>query len=107
MDRTQPHKLLSVKLGELLRKIWNPINFKGHVSPAEFMEAVSVCSQNRFKCDMKSKDCQYGGSAEPSFFLAWLLSSLTERRLVDRNLQGELTATTLTKGSDETEQKFD
>jgi len=34
--------------------MWNPVNFKGHVSPAEFMESVSISSKGKFKCDMKS-----------------------------------------------------
>lgn len=29
------------KLAELVRKLWNPVNFKGHVSPAEFIEEIS------------------------------------------------------------------
>jgi U4/U6.U5 tri-snRNP-associated protein 2 len=54
---TEPAKdlkhLLSCKFGELIRKVWNPLNFKGHVSPAEFIEAVSLASSGKFKCDMK------------------------------------------------------
>mmetsp|Transcript_4529 Transcript_4529/g.5614 ORF Transcript_4529/g.5614 Transcript_4529/m.5614 type:complete len:98 (+) Transcript_4529:558-851(+) len=36
--------LLSLRFSQLLKKLWNPFNFKGHVSPHEFMEAVSVAS---------------------------------------------------------------
>ena len=37
------------RLGELFRKLWNPRNFKSHVSPHEMLQAVSVLSKKRFK----------------------------------------------------------
>jgi glycosyltransferase involved in cell wall biosynthesis len=50
-------------------KIWNPKNFKGHVAPHEFMEAVSLASNMRFKRDdrplsdktQKALDGGFGG----------------------------------------------
>jgi U4/U6.U5 tri-snRNP-associated protein 2 len=43
--------LLSLRFSELMRKIWNPKNFKGHVAPHEFIEAVSLASSLKFKRD--------------------------------------------------------
>ena len=62
------------RFAELLRKLWNPVNFKGHVSPTEFIEEVSKLSQGKFKTDIPANDCQFGGSPDPSQFLAWLLT---------------------------------
>ena len=54
--------LVSLKFNELIKKLWNPKNFKGHVSPHEFLEAVSIASNKRFKCDDQShKNAGFGG----------------------------------------------
>ena len=37
------------RLGELFRKLWNPRNFKAHVSPHEMLQAVASTSKKRFK----------------------------------------------------------
>ena len=37
------------RLGELFRKLWNPQNFKAHVSPHEMLQAVASTSRKRFK----------------------------------------------------------
>ena len=37
------------RLGELFRKLWNPRNFKSHVSPHEMLQAVASTSKKRFK----------------------------------------------------------
>eukprot|EP00963_Diacronema_lutheri_P010491 scaffold1060_cov385-Pavlova_lutheri.AAC.9 len=55
------------RFGELVRKLWNPHNFKGHVSPLEFMQAVSQETNKRFNTDEL---------ADPTQFLSWLLKSL-------------------------------
>ena len=34
---------------ELFRKLWNPRNFKAHVSPHEMLQAVASTSKKRFK----------------------------------------------------------
>ena len=78
-----PREIASLKLSELVRKLWNPVNFKGHVSPVEFMEAVSGASSGKFKCDIRSVDAKFGGSADPAQFLCWCLSSLTQRRIFE------------------------
>ena len=39
------------RFGELMRKVWNAANFKGQVSPHEFMQAVVLASKRRFTID--------------------------------------------------------
>ncbi len=41
--------LLVQRFGELLRKLWNPSNFKAHVSPHEMLQAVVLCSKKKFQ----------------------------------------------------------
>jgi U4/U6.U5 tri-snRNP-associated protein 2 len=55
------------RFGELVRKLWNPRNFKAHVSPHEMLQAVVKCSKKRF---------QITKQGDPVEFLAWLLNSL-------------------------------
>jgi len=54
--------LLPRRFAELVRKIWNPKSFKGHVSPHEFMQAISLKSNKRFTI-IQQKD--------PLQLLAW------------------------------------
>ncbi|KAK3218897.1 hypothetical protein Dsin_012867 [Dipteronia sinensis] len=51
------------RFGELTQKIWHARNFKGQVSPHEFLQAVMV----RFQIDPQSK---------PFEFMSWLLNTL-------------------------------
>ncbi|MFS7933971.1 putative ubiquitin specific protease domain, papain-like cysteine peptidase superfamily [Helianthus anomalus] len=37
------------RFGELTRKIWHARNFKGQVSPHEFLQAVMKASKKRFR----------------------------------------------------------
>lgn len=37
------------RFGELTRKLWNPKNFKAHVSPHEMLQAVVKCSKKKFQ----------------------------------------------------------
>lgn len=53
--------------GELVRKLWNPKNFKAHVSPHEMLQAVVKCSKKKFQITKQS---------DPIDFLSWLLNSL-------------------------------
>jgi U4/U6.U5 tri-snRNP-associated protein 2 len=55
------------RFGELVRKLWNPRNFKAHVSPHEMLQAVVKCSKKRF---------QITKQGDPVEFLAWFLNSL-------------------------------
>ncbi len=86
--------LLIERFGELLRKIWNPRNFKGQVSPHEFMQAVMQASDKRFIID---------GQSDPVEFLTWLVNELhmqltggkrKGKSVVTACLQGELQVTT-------------
>ena len=40
--------ILTKRFAELIRKIWNPRNFKGHVSPHELLQAISLKSDKKF-----------------------------------------------------------
>jgi len=40
---------LTQRFGELLRKLWNPRNFKAHVSPHEMLQAVVLCSKKKLQ----------------------------------------------------------
>ncbi|GLU12179.1 hypothetical protein SLE2022_288800 [Rubroshorea leprosula] len=55
------------RFGELTRKIWHARNFKGQVSPHEFLQAVMKASKKRFRIGMQS---------EPVEFLSWFLNTL-------------------------------
>ncbi|KAH7430598.1 hypothetical protein KP509_08G005200 [Ceratopteris richardii] len=55
------------RFGELTRKIWHPRNFKGQVSPHEFLQAVMVASKKRFRIGVQS---------DPVEFMSWFLNTL-------------------------------
>ncbi|CAO2823598.1 unnamed protein product [Amaranthus hypochondriacus] len=55
------------RFGELTRKIWHARNFKGQVSPHEFLQAVMKVSKKRFRI---------GAQSDPVEFLSWLLNTL-------------------------------
>ncbi|KAF0309016.1 U4/U6.U5 tri-snRNP-associated protein 2 [Amphibalanus amphitrite] len=59
--------LLVQRFGELVRKLWNPRNFKAHVSPHEMLQAVVLCSKKRF---------QFTDQGDPVTFLSWFLNAL-------------------------------
>uniref|UniRef100_A0A5B7BCY9 Putative U4/U6.U5 tri-snRNP-associated protein 2-like n=1 Tax=Davidia involucrata TaxID=16924 RepID=A0A5B7BCY9_DAVIN len=77
------------RFGELTRKIWHARNFKGQVSPHEFLQAVMKASKKRFRI---------GAQSDPVEFMSWLLNTLhTDLRSSRRNssiihqcFQGEL-----------------
>ena len=48
--------LLVQRFGELIRKLWNPCNFKAHVSPHEMLQAVVLCSKKRFQITKQGKN---------------------------------------------------
>ena len=43
------------RFSELTRKLWNPRNFKAHVSPHEMLQAVVKCSKKKFQITQQSK----------------------------------------------------
>ncbi|KAL0281029.1 UNVERIFIED_CONTAM: hypothetical protein PYX00_002148 [Menopon gallinae] len=59
--------LLVQRFGELMRKLWNPRNFKAHVSPHEMLQAVVLWSRKKF---------QFTEQGDPIDFLSWFLNSL-------------------------------
>ncbi|XP_067939184.1 ubiquitin carboxyl-terminal hydrolase 39-like [Watersipora subatra] len=59
--------LLPHRFGELIRKLWNPRNFKAHVSPHEMLQAVVLCSKKRF---------QITKQGDPVDFMSWFLNAL-------------------------------
>ena len=65
--KKQQQQELVQRFGELLRKLWNPRNFKAHVSPHEMLQAVVLCSEKRFSITEQG---------DPVNFLSWLLNSL-------------------------------
>lgn len=48
--------LLAQRFGELNRKMWNPRNFKAHVSPHEMLQSVVLCSKKRFQITEQGMD---------------------------------------------------
>lgn len=77
------------RFGELTRKIWHARNFKGQVSPHEFLQAVMKASKKRFRI---------GASSDPVEFMSWLLNTLhtdlkssrTKSSIIHKCFQGEL-----------------
>lgn len=59
--------LVVQRLGELMRKLWNPRNFKAHVSPHEMLQSVVLSSQKKF---------QITEQGDPVEFMSWFLNSL-------------------------------
>ena len=59
--------ILVQRFGELIRKLWNPRNFKAHVSPHEMLQAVVLCSKKKFQIT------EQGDTVD---FLSWLLNAL-------------------------------
>ncbi|KAF5199043.1 U4/U6.U5 tri-snRNP-associated protein [Thalictrum thalictroides] len=75
------------RFGELTRKIWHARNFKGQVSPHEFLQAVMKASKKRFRI---------GAQSDPVEFISWLLNTLhadlkkKNRSIIHKCFQGEL-----------------
>jgi len=59
--------LIVQRFGELMRKLWNPRNFKTHVSPHEMLQAVVKCSKKQFQITQQG---------DPILFLSWFLNAL-------------------------------
>eukprot|EP00747_Dinoflagellata_sp_TGD_P145267 gnl/TRDRNA2_/TRDRNA2_176573_c1_seq2.p1 gnl/TRDRNA2_/TRDRNA2_176573_c1~~gnl/TRDRNA2_/TRDRNA2_176573_c1_seq2.p1 ORF type:complete len:389 (-),score=-22.00 gnl/TRDRNA2_/TRDRNA2_176573_c1_seq2:171-1337(-) len=67
--------LLLRRTGELLKRIWNPRQFKGQVSPHEFLRAVMSESQQKFTIEKEG---------DPVLFFLWLLNTF-QRAVTDDN----------------------
>jgi U4/U6.U5 tri-snRNP-associated protein 2 len=59
--------LLVQRYGELMRKLWNPRNFKAHVSPHEMLQAVVLWSKKTFQITQQG---------DPIDFLSWFINAL-------------------------------
>ena len=81
--------ILVQRFGELIRKLWNPRNFKAHVSPHEMLQAVVLCSKKKFQItsqglfikfffivilELQTQSFLFTG--DPVEFLSWLLNAL-------------------------------
>jgi U4/U6.U5 tri-snRNP-associated protein 2 len=87
--------LVVQRFGELVRRVWNPRAFKGHVSPHELMQAVLAASARRFAIEAQG---------DPVEFFSWLANTLhadltggrrRRRSVITDCLQGEMRVTTL------------
>ncbi|ORY92339.1 hypothetical protein BCR43DRAFT_463525 [Syncephalastrum racemosum] len=85
----QERSQLVIRLGTLMRKMWNPKAFKGQVSPHELLQEISSASEKRFRLTEQSN---------PIDFLSWFLNTLhhdlggTRKRssIIHRVFQGDL-----------------
>jgi U4/U6.U5 tri-snRNP-associated protein 2 len=64
-----PKQELVMRFAELVKKIWNPKNFKGHVSPHEVLQAMSNASNKRFRV---------GEQKDPIQLLTWFFNTANE-----------------------------
>jgi len=55
------------RFGDLVHKIWNPKNFKSHVSPHEVLQAIAEASNKKYKMGVK---------IDPIEFMIWFLHTL-------------------------------
>nr|BAN65948.1 U4/U6.U5 tri-snRNP-associated 65 kDa protein, putative [Babesia bovis] len=89
IDRIQPPDNVISTLVELIRKIYNTKNFKGIVSPHEFLQAVGVASKGLYKIGVHN---------DPVALLTWLLNRLdtklrnkkTKESIVSKAFGGQL-----------------
>lgn len=96
-DRNQ---LLAQRFGELIRKLWNPRNFKAHVSPHEMLQAVVLCSDKEF---------EFTKQGDPIIFLSWFLNSLSGPKrqklsIIKQTFQGIIKVTTQQQTTTTTDQ---
>eukprot|EP00826_Nyctotherus_ovalis_P054387 TRINITY_DN7117_c0_g1_i11.p2 TRINITY_DN7117_c0_g1~~TRINITY_DN7117_c0_g1_i11.p2 ORF type:complete len:182 (-),score=53.10 TRINITY_DN7117_c0_g1_i11:670-1215(-) len=59
--------IMTQHLSELVKKVWNPRNFKGHVNPHEVMQAITGASHKMFKI---------GFQKDPTILTSWLFNSM-------------------------------
>ncbi|EGD72995.1 U4/U6.U5 tri-snRNP-associated protein 2 [Salpingoeca rosetta] len=70
LDTTNTRRIrdrLVQTMGDLIRKVNNPKAFKGHVSPHEFLQAITTSSKKQFRITEQS---------DPIRLLSWLLNTL-------------------------------
>lgn len=89
--------ILVKRLSELFRKVYNTHNFKNHVNPHEFLQAVSVASNNKFKITNQSDVIQ---------FLAWIINVLNnfflsiKNNIISYSFKGKIMIKTYTEITD-------
>jgi len=81
---------LIYRFGELVRKIYNTKNFKAHVDPHEFVQAVSTASKKRFHIGIQSDPIEF-----IQFFFNYVHRSLggskkTSSSIVSKVFQGKV-----------------
>ncbi|MCQ2819035.1 MAG: UBP-type zinc finger domain-containing protein, partial [archaeon] len=88
-------------ISDICKKIWNKENFKGHISPHELLQAISLASQKKFVGNKQS---------DAILFLSWLLSTLDTyfskkkgTNIITDNFVGYLQLETFTLIKDEKE----
>ena len=62
-----PQSELVIRVGRLIRKIWNPKGFKDHVNPHELLQEISLSSKKMFVLDKKS---------DPLDLMTYLINSI-------------------------------
>ncbi|XP_060067142.1 U4/U6.U5 tri-snRNP-associated protein 2-like [Ylistrum balloti] len=73
--------LIVQRFGELIRKLWNPRNFKAHVSPHEMLQSVVLCSKKKFQIT------EQGDSLD---FMSWFLNALHQALNGTRKLSSSI-----------------
>ena len=78
--------ILTQRFGELMRKLWNPRNFKAHVSPHEMLQAIILASKKKFEFTKQS---------DPIVFLGWFMNSILgpkreKESIIKRTFQGKI-----------------
>ncbi|GIX63198.1 ubiquitin specific protease 39 isoform 2, putative [Babesia caballi] len=93
-EKIQPPDHVITSLVELVRKIFNPKNFKGIVSPHEFLQTVGVASKGVYKI---------GNHGDPAALMSWLFnrvhsrlkSKRTDASIITKTFGGELMMSSL------------
>ncbi|BAM40578.1 ubiquitin carboxyl-terminal hydrolase [Theileria orientalis strain Shintoku] len=104
VNKVQPPDAVITTMVQLIRKIFNTRNFKGIVSPHEFVQSVGVASNGVYKIGVQS---------DPASLFSWLLARIhqklqnrnTKESVVTRAFGGELLVKTLRGTRWESERK--
>ena len=81
------------EMSSLCRKLWNPKNFKNHVSPHEILQAITLSSKKKFRIGEKCNSLH---------FFNWIINQLEKdlsafvpgKKLIDHSFRGTLKMTT-------------
>eukprot|EP00375_Theileria_parva_P002708 XP_765389.1 ubiquitin carboxyl-terminal hydrolase [Theileria parva strain Muguga] len=78
VNKVQPPDPVITTLSQLIRKIFNVKNFKGIVSPHEFVQSVGIVTNGLYKIGVQS---------DPVSLLSWLLARI-HQKLHNKNTKG-------------------